>query len=69
MSFLRQVAHEKKDLVKKWVEFFSVLIEGEKFSLKDLKNAWIDSIKVIVFLCSISLSNLANSPSVEMLWP
>ena len=69
MSFLKQVADEKKDLVKKRVELFSVLIEGEKFSLKDFKKAWIDGIKVTVLLFSISLSCLVTSPSVELLWP
>lgn len=50
MSFLKQVADEKKDLVKKRVELFSVLIEGEKFSLKDFKKAWIDGIKYLAFM-------------------
>ena len=46
LSFLKQVADEKKDLVKKRIELFTVLIERDNFNLKEFKKAWIETIKV-----------------------
>lgn len=47
LSFLRQVADEKKDNVSKRVTLFPVILNSERFSVKDFKNAWIDAIKFL----------------------
>lgn len=65
LSFLRQVADEKKDNVSKRVTLFPVLLSNERFSVKDFKNAWIDAIKVSPNLFSSWPSDQETSPSAE----
>jgi hypothetical protein len=49
LSFLKQVADEKKDNVVKRVALFPVLLAGDRFSPSDFRAAWFDIIKVPLF--------------------
>lgn len=49
MSFLKQVADEKKDNVIKRVTLFPVLVEKDRFCSKEFRKAWVESIKYLAF--------------------
>jgi hypothetical protein len=46
-----------------------VLLENERFNLKEFKKSWFDGVKVTFRLFSIWLSDLAISLSAEQPWP
>lgn len=49
ISYLKQVADEKKDNVLKRIELFPVLLT-EKFNFKDFRNAWFTTIKDLAYI-------------------
>ena len=53
LSFLKQVADEKKDNVIKRVALFPVIMENERFNVKEFKKSWIDNVRVFIMLFSI----------------
>lgn len=69
VSFLKQVADEKKDLVVKRVALFPVVLAHERFHAKEFRRAWFDSIKVRLHIYRIWQSVLEISPSAALLWP